>query len=262
MDTFKRQWLKEIPNQGKEGSCTAFAMCNIINWFKEPKFKEQWLEREAINWHDYFSLVNKTYPEDLQGVLAPIQALVYAKNNGYISFYEFIDFSKNWDTALLIKGLLNQGFLLLCVINKCDRTKTAQTKVCEKITETGKHLPHSVVLVDYDAENQLFKFVNSWGNEWGDAGYFYMKFEDVQYFISQMYAVFDSDDTANFERMLYKTKILTATSTIGEQRKFATPDEQVAMNLANSVLRKVVLGQNHQYNLNKKQLINLINKYF
>ena len=262
MDTFKRQGLKEIPNQGKEGSCTAFAMCNIINWFKEPKFKEQWLEREAINWHDYFSLVNKTYPEDLQGVLAPIQALVYAKNNGYISFYEFIDFSKNWDVALLIKGLLNQGFLLLCVINKCDRTKTAQTKVCEKITETGKHLPHSVVLVDYDAENQLFKFVNSWGNEWGDAGYFYMKFEDAKYFISQMYAVFDSDDTANFERMLYKTKILTATSTIGEQRKFATPDEQVAMNLANSVLRKVVLGQNHQYNMNKKQLINLINKYF
>lgn len=260
MDTFKRQGLKEIPNQGKEGSCTAFAMCNIINWFKEPKFIKQWLEREAINWHDYFSLVNKTYPEDLQGVLAPIQALVYAKNNGYISLYEFMDLNKIWVNNII--NLLNQEFLFLCVINKCDRTKTAQTKVCEKITETGKHLPHSVVLVDYDAENQLFKFVNSWGKEWGDAGYFYMKFEDIKYFISQMYAVFDSDDTSNFERMLYKTKILTATSTIGEQRKFATPDEQVAMNLANSVLRKVVLGQNHQYNMNKKQLINLINKYF
>lgn len=260
MDTFKRQGLKEIPNQGKEGSCTAFAMCSIINWFKEPKFIKQWLEREAINWHDYFSLVNKTYPEDLQGVLAPIQALVYAKNNGYISLYEFMDLNKIWVNNII--NLLNQEFLFLCVINKCDRTKTAQTKVCEKITETGKHLPHSVVLVDYDAENQLFKFVNSWGKEWGDAGYFYMKFEDIKYFISQMYAVFDSDDTSNFERMLYKTKILTATSTIGEQRKFATPDEQVAMNLANSVLRKVVLGQNHQYNMNKKQLINLINKYF
>lgn len=260
MDTFKRQWLKEIPNQGKEGSCTAFAMCSIINWFKEPKFKKQWLEREALNGHDYFNLVNKTYPEDKQGVLAPIQALVYARNNKYISLYEFMDLNKIWVNNII--NLLNQGFLFLCVINKCDRTKTAQTKVCEKITETGKHLPHSVVLVDYDEENQLFKFVNSWGNEWGDAGYFYMKFEDIQYFISQMYAVFDSDDTANFERMLYKTKILTATSTIGEQRKFATPDEQVAMNLANSVLRKVVLGQNHQYNMNKKQLINLINKYF
>lgn len=260
MDTFKRQWLKEIPNQGKEGSCTAFAMCNIINWFKEPKFKKQWLEREALNGHDYFNLVNKTYPEDKQGVLAPIQALVYARNNKYISLYEFMDLNKIWVNNII--NLLNQGFLFLCVINKCDRTKTAQTKVCEKITETGKHLPHSVVLVDYDAENQLFKFVNSWGVDRGDAGYFYMKFEDAKYFISQMYAVFDSDDTANFEKMLYKTKILTATSTIGEQRKFATPDEQVAMNLANSVLRKVVLGQNHQYNMNKKQLINLINKYF
>ena len=260
MDTFKRQGLKEIPNQGKEGSCTAFAMCSIINWFKEPKFIKQWLEREAINWHDYFSLVNKTYPEDKQGVLAPIQALVYARNNKYISLYEFMDLNKIWVNNII--NLLNQGFLFLCVINKCDRTKTAQTKVCEKITETGKHLPHSVVLVDYDAENQLFKFVNSWGVDRGDAGYFYMKFEDIQYFISQMYAVFDSDDTANFEKMLYKTKILTATSTIGEQRKFGTPDEQVAMNLANSVLRKVVLGQNHQYNMNKKQLINLINKYF
>lgn len=30
-EIFKWQGLKEIPDQGTEGSCTAFAMCNIIN---------------------------------------------------------------------------------------------------------------------------------------------------------------------------------------------------------------------------------------
>lgn len=29
--TYKREGLKQIPDQGDEGSCTAFALCNIIN---------------------------------------------------------------------------------------------------------------------------------------------------------------------------------------------------------------------------------------
>lgn len=40
-EIYKRAGLNEIPDQGKEGSCTAYAMVNIINGFKEPKYKKE-----------------------------------------------------------------------------------------------------------------------------------------------------------------------------------------------------------------------------
>ena len=40
-ENYKRAGLNEIPNQGREGSCTAYAMVNIINGFKEPKFLKE-----------------------------------------------------------------------------------------------------------------------------------------------------------------------------------------------------------------------------
>lgn len=104
--------------------------------------------------------------------------------------------------------------------------------------------------------------VNSRGDTRGDNGYFYMRYEDMADFIDQIYVVHDSDDTENFNRLLYKTKILTVINTLSEQWQYGTEDEKKALNFANTMLRKVVYGQDHQYNMSKKDLINFINKYF
>lgn len=256
---FKRKGLREIPNQGSEGSCTAFALCNIINWFKEPKYKEHWLERDAIKGHDYFSLVNSTYPLELQGALAPIQALVYAQNNGYISMYEQLFIEKL--TTRKITKLLEGWFLFLIVVNKCNWDKTENDKIMVRQVG-GKRLSHSVVIVDYDDEKQQYKLVNSRWDKRGEDGYFYMKYDDLKFFVTQMFAVYDSDDTGNFERLLYKTKILTAVNILSEQRKRGTEEEKKAMNFAATILRKVIGGQDHQYNMSKKELVSFINKNF
>ena len=257
-EIFKRQGLSKIQDQGKEGSCTAFAMVHIINGFKEPKFKKVWLEREHLDGHEYFNLVNNTYPPELQGSLAPSQAVIYAKNNGFIKYYEQL-FTKNLNPTK-IKKLLQAGFLFLIVINKRDKEKA---KKLPYLMEKAKSwLNHSVVLVDYDDNLKVFKLLNSRGPEWGDNGYFYMNYEDFNYFVDQIYVVLDSDDTENFNKLLYKAKILSVVNTLSETWKYWNEDEKKAMNLAASMLRKVALNQNHQYNMDKKELINLINKYF
>lgn len=257
-EIFKWQWLETIPDQWDEWACTAFAMCNIINWFKEPKYKKQWLKRDAMDWHQYFDLVNSVYPPEYQWSLAPVQALVYAKNNLFIDMYQQL-FVKDM-TPLKFKKLLDAWFLFLIVVNKCDWTKTKKSFICEKKQKWW--LNHSVAMVWYDDKKQLFKFVNSrWPERW-DKWYFYMRYDDINHFIDQIYAVHDSDDKENFQKLLYKSKILSAIQIISDQWQRWTDDEKKAMNFANTMLRKVVMNQNHQYNMSKSDLINFINKYF
>ena len=256
-EIFKRQGLKEIPDQGTEGSCTAFAMCNIINGFKEPKYKKLWLEWEALDGHEYFNLVNSVYPPELQGSLAPSQAVIYAKNNWFIKYYEQL-FIKNMN-PLKFKKLLDAGFLFLIVVNKCDWEKTKKTFIATKKEQGGVN--HSLALVDYDDKKECFKIVNSWGEEWGDKGYFYMKYEDLNYFVDQIYVILDSDDTENFNRLLYKARILSVVNSLSENWKYWNDNDKKAMNFAATMLRKIVLEQDHQYNMNKNDAIDFINKY-
>ena len=77
--TYKREGLKTIPDQGDEGSCTAFAMCNIINGYKDPKWKAAGVEREYLNGSEFFALVNSKYPAEIQGALTADMALLHAK---------------------------------------------------------------------------------------------------------------------------------------------------------------------------------------
>ena len=104
--------------------------------------------------------------------------------------------------------------------------------------------------------------VNSRGKERGDDGYFYMEYKDIYEFIDQIYAVYDSDDTDKMDSLLYKTKILNVINTLSDVWKYATEDEKQALNFANTMLRKVVFSQDHQYNMDKKQILDFINKYF
>lgn len=149
----------------------------------------------------------------------------------------------------------------MVTINNCDWDITKKTYIATKRKEPGG-LTHSVALVDYDDKKRLFKLVNSRGGERGDNGYFYMKYDELDLFIDQIYAIYDSDDTNNFDRLLYKSKILGVVNTLSEQRKRGTTEEQKALNFAATMLRKIVLGQDHQYNMSKKDLIDFINKYF
>lgn len=256
--TYKRQGLHSIPDQGNEGSCTAFALCNIINWYKDPKRRASGGEWDYLDWASFFELVNSRYPADLQWALTPDMALKYAKDGGYIEGYRSLTADqKNADT---IKKLLHAGYLLLIVLTKVDRKATKKYGILTRNTTPGG-FAHSVCACDLDELGDV-KFVNSRGGNWGRGGYFSAPDEELNSCISQAYVVLDTDDTAKMDQLLYKKRLSDAVQIISNQRQYGTAEEKEAMNLANTVLRNICLQESHPYNMEKKKLQKLIDQYF
>lgn len=255
---YRRQGIKEIPNQRDEASCTAYALCSIINGFKDPKYRAEGLEREYLNGSDFFALANSKYPEDIQGPLTSTQALIYAKEMGYIR--EYASLKQDQTTYEVFKLMLKAGALLLLNVNKINRDKISASDPVAKYTLGS--VPHAVACVDYDDENKVIKILNSRGEEFGDHGYFYIRAEDIPNMVSWVNLVVDADDKENMAKLNYKNMLSKAIKIISDQWKYGTEDEQQAMNFANSMLRKVCLKQDHQYNMDKKKATDFINKYF
>lgn len=256
--TYRRQWIKEIPNQRDEASCTAYALCSIINGFKDPKYRAEGLEWEYLNGSDFFALANSKYPEDIQGPLTSTQALVYAKEMGYIR--EYTSLKQGQTNYEVFKLMLKAGALLLLNVNKINWDAITPSNPVAQFTKWG--IPHAVAAVDYDDENKVIKILNSRWEEFGDRGYFYIKAEDIPQMVSWVNLVVDADDKENMAKLNYKNMLSKAIKILSAQRKYGTEDEQQAMNFANSMLRKVCLNQNHQYNMDKKKAVDFINKYF
>ena len=80
--------------------------------------------------------------------------------------------------------------------------------------------------------------------------------------VSRAQIVFDSSDKENMAKLNYRNMLSKAIKIISDQWKYGTEDEKKAMNFANTMIRKVCLNQNHQYNMDKKKAIDFINKYF
>lgn len=108
----------------------------------------------------------------------------------------------------------------------------------------------------------MVQFVNSRGVNWGRSGYFSAPDEELNYCISQAYVVLDTDDTVKMNELLYKKRLSDAVQIISNQWKYGTEAEKEAMNLANTVLRKICLQEDHPYNMDRKKLQKLIEQYF
>lgn len=54
---------------------------------------------------------------------------------------------------------------------------------------------HSVVVVGYDDVKRLFKFVNSWGNQWGDGGYGYFHYDFYKRSVYDSWAIIPDGDS-------------------------------------------------------------------
>lgn len=143
------------------------------------------------------------------------------------------------------------------IVKRADWATTEQTHYLTK----GKSYFHTVCGCSY-VEGMGTVCVNSRGKEWGDGGYFYIPDEVLSECISQAYVVVDSDDTDQFSKLLYKSKIRSAVHILSEQWKHGTAEEKEAMNFANSMLRKLCLGQDHQRNMNKEQVLDFVNRNF
>ncbi len=55
---------------------------------------------------------------------------------------------------------------------------------------------HAVCMVGYDRRNRMFKFINSWGTQWGDRGFGHIGYAALQTLLMDAWGMVDGPDTA------------------------------------------------------------------
>lgn len=73
------------------------------------------------------------------------------------------------------------------------------------------HMPHALTIVGYNDSKYggSFRVVNSWGKEWGDGGYFWLKYKDFKFLTIGAYTLnlssdIKSDESTQFDFNSYK----------------------------------------------------------
>lgn len=107
-------------------------------------------------------------------------AMLAAKKRKILSYYS-LD-ARGAPSASALEATLSQGFCVEFGFSVPENfvELVGKTGVMPKITRgTRFDGGHAVLLVGYDSQRRLFEVRNSWGEGWGDKGYFWMPYENV-----------------------------------------------------------------------------------
>jgi len=195
-----RNNFSDVYDQGKIASCTANALCSIFeydntNGFKGSRLFLYYNERifinethkdegafieDGISALKMYGLCNESaWSYKLENVLVKPSDEAYenAKNNFVI---DAININNNLDT---IKEWLNKNEPIavgITIFSNFMSSTTARTGMVSMPINTDKIIGgHAVIICGYDDYQRLFILRNSWGNYWGDKGYFYLPYEYV-----------------------------------------------------------------------------------
>ena len=107
------------------------------------------------------------------------------------NFTNFIYYSINQDLDLIKSCLINGnpiifGFIVYTSFMSVEVSKTGrvpmpsqQDNVVENTTDHKVLGGHSSVIIGFNDEEQVFQCVNSWGQKWGEGGFFYIPYQYV-----------------------------------------------------------------------------------
>ncbi len=69
----------------------------------------------------------------------------------------------------------------ITLYESCYSDKTTKTGIFDFPNGDSIIGGHAICIVAYDDDTRLFKFVNSWGDSWGDKGYGYLPYSYLEY---------------------------------------------------------------------------------
>lgn len=199
-----RPYTNQVEDQGPLGSCTGNAIAEAIEMLYNKNKKKVDLSRLFIYY--YTRLIEGTVKYDSGAYIrngikscnhygAPLESLWpynISKFRSAPSSVAVKDASKRkitrYERALnfnaCIDALTNGypvvvGFL---VYDSFMSSSVARTGIMPYPNTRSEKLlgGHAVLLVGYDNTNQRFIVKNSWGQGWGDRGYFYMPYKVIQ----------------------------------------------------------------------------------
>ena len=196
-----RSKFPKVYDQGKIGSCSAFALCSIFEYdtinFKGSRLFLYYNERELINETNddkgaylsdgIYSLKNngicdeKYWEYKIENLYIKPSNEVYekAKENYLIEAYNINN------NIITIKKWLDNNEPIAIAISLYTNFMTNHSKTTGKIgmpsindTLIGGH---AVIICGYDDNTMELILRNSWGTYWGDNGYFYLPYEYLKY---------------------------------------------------------------------------------
>lgn len=211
--------VKEVYNQGSEGSCTANAFCAAYRMLESNRlhnenfkpsrqyiyYKERWLEdgknpskitdsgadvKDAVWWTEKYGICSEDlWPYDPQkvNVEPPPQCDVEAAKHK-------LGTSKSIAIGDLnsIKACICDGYPVLIAIGvykSFESSSTAGNGIVTIPNPTKYGDPndpvdpfiggHELTVVGYNDSTQYFTVLNSWGDDWGDDGFCYIPYSYI-----------------------------------------------------------------------------------
>ena len=197
----------KIYNQGKLGSCTAnaigflyhyrelqnnyesvFMPSRLFIYYNERNMEGHIATDSGAEIHDGIHSIAKLgvcsetdWPYDISQFTKRPNAKCYtfAKDHKVSQYHALEKNVNQLKIALLMGYPIAFGFE---VFESFESNKVAQSGIMTMPQETEKMLGgHAVAMVGFDDEKKHFIIRNSWGEEWGDKGYFYMPYEFIEH---------------------------------------------------------------------------------
>jgi C1A family cysteine protease len=226
-----------VQNQGNEGSCVGFSGCAIkeyqeqIDYSRYIRLSERFIYEESkkISGHSegttlkacakvlvekgiceykFWEYKPKEVGERKPG--ADANALKYRIQAGYVR----ITNEKELKASLIKYGAIHLGVLVYRNWYKQNKGHIPNLGFWDNWLARPLG-GHAIALVGYNDETKEYKFKNSWGKDWGDAGYGYISFKHMKQIMMDAICYIDIDDPNDF----VPSKIKTVNDLSSKERK-------------------------------------------
>jgi len=208
--------IPNILDQGQLGSCTANAASNALRYLlKKEKLKEWQPSRLYIYWFSRF--LEDTTNEDsgcyirdvMKAIhtygacdekLLPYNINIFKKRPSnscvrnatpHIKNFKYLSVSNN---DVSIKNCLNSGFPIVFGIDIYESFETeavANSGIVPMPDINNEQLlgGHCVCIYGYNETTKQYIVMNSWGSKWGDKGFFYLPYDYVHKYGSDLWVL-------------------------------------------------------------------------
>ncbi len=195
-----RKYCSPIENQGKLGSCTAFALVGNLEFLKKRTMKKLIDFSHLFLYYNERILRNSQESDSGSSLRDGIKTLVKAGDclkslwpyvvkkfaikpsaDAYKNAlnYQILNYYRLY-TIDEMKHTISSGFPFVfgfAVYKSFESKEVKKTGIIPLPTLNERMVGgHAVCVVGYDDNKKWFISRNSWGNGWGDKGYFYMPY--------------------------------------------------------------------------------------